>query len=58
MCRLPKKGKKEIEEIVEEMKARDREERGTIMNVKKEKNKNIPPLYPYLLQGIGGLAQL
>ena len=29
LCRLPEKGRKEIEEIVEEMKATDREERGT-----------------------------
>ena len=31
MCRLPEKGRKEIEERVEEMKERDREERGTGM---------------------------
>ena len=37
------KGSKETEEIVEEMKERDREERGTGMKVKKQ-NKNIPPL--------------
>ena len=35
LCRLPEKGRKEIEEIVEEMKERDREERGTGMKVKK-----------------------
>ena len=28
LCRLPKKGRKDIEEIVEEIKERDREERG------------------------------
>ena len=33
----PEKGRKEIEEITEEMKVRDREERGTGMNVKKQK---------------------
>ena len=33
--RLPQKGRKEIAEIVEEMKERDREERGTGMKVKK-----------------------
>ena len=38
LCRLPEKGRKEIEEIVEEMKERDREERGTGMKVKKLKN--------------------
>ena len=36
-CRLPEKGRKEIEEIVEEMKERDREERGIGMKVKKQK---------------------
>ena len=33
----PEKGRKEIEERVEEMKERDREERGTGMKVKKQK---------------------
>ena len=37
LCRLPEKGRKEIEEIVEEMKERNREERGTEMKVKKQK---------------------
>ena len=37
LCRLPEKGRKEIEEIVEEMKERNREERGTGMIVKKQK---------------------
>ena len=37
LCRLPEKGRKEIEEIVEKMKERDREERGTGMKVKKQK---------------------
>ena len=37
LCRLSKKGRKEIEEIVEEMKEKDREERGTGMKVKKQK---------------------
>ena len=36
LCRLPEKGRKEIEEIVEEMKERDNEERGTGMKVKKQ----------------------
>ena len=35
LCRLPEKGRKEIEERVEEMKERDREVRGTGMKVKK-----------------------
>ena len=34
---LPEKGRKKTEEIVEEMKERDREERGTGMKVKKQK---------------------
>ena len=50
LCHLPEKGRKEIEEIVEEMKERDREERGTGMKGKKRRNKDIH-LYPYLLQG-------
>ena len=37
LCRLQEKGRKEIEEIVEEMKDGDREERGTGMKVKKQK---------------------
>ena len=49
LCGLPEKGRKEIEEIVE-MKERDREERGTGMKVKKQKNKTFP-LNHYLLQG-------
>ena len=36
LCGLPEKGWKEIEEIEEEMKERDREERGTGMKVKKQ----------------------
>ena len=37
LCRLPEKWRKEIEEIVEEVKERDREERRTGMKVKKQK---------------------
>ena len=37
LCRLPEKGRKEIEEIAEEMKERDREERGTGKKVKNQK---------------------
>ena len=37
LCRLPEKGRRVIEEIVEEMKERNREERGTGMKVKKQK---------------------
>ena len=49
LCRLLEKGRKEIEEIVEEMKERDRGERGTGVKVKRQKKKI--PFYPYLLQG-------
>ena len=37
LCRLPEKGRKEIVEIVEEMKEKNWEERGTGMEVKKQK---------------------
>ena len=37
LCRLPEKERNEIEEIVEEMKERDKEERETGMKVKKQK---------------------
>ena len=37
LCRLPEKGRKEIEGRVEEMKERYREERGTGMKLKKQK---------------------
>ena len=37
LCRLPQKGRRKIEEIVEAMKERDREERGAGMKVKKQK---------------------
>ena len=36
LCHLPEKGRKEVEEIVEEIKERDREERRTGMKVKKQ----------------------
>ena len=48
LCRLPESGRKEIEEIVKEMKERDREQRNR-NEVKKQKNKKIPQV-PYLLQ--------
>ena len=51
LCRLPEKGGKEIEEMVEEMKKADSEERGKGMKVKEQKKKKTFPLYPYLLQG-------
>ena len=58
LCRLPQKGRKEIEEIVEEMEERNREERGTGMKGKKQiKNKSIHPP-PLPTTRIVGLAQL
>ena len=43
LCHLPEKRRKEIEEIVEEMKEKDREERGTGMKVKKQKKYKHSP---------------
>ena len=48
LCRLPEKGRKEMKEIVEELKERDREERRTGMKVKKQKKWKHS--YPYQLQ--------
>ena len=50
LCHLPEKGRKVIEEIVEEMKERDREERNRNESEETEEIK-IFPIYPYLLQG-------
>ena len=36
LCRLPEKGRREIEEMVEEIKERDREERGKWKKVKEQ----------------------
>ena len=36
LCHLPEIGRKELEKIVEEMKEKDREERGTGMKAKKQ----------------------
>ena len=57
LCCLPEKGRKETEEIVEEIKERNREERGTGMKVKNRRNKNIPSL-PLPATRIADLAQL
>ena len=57
LCRLPEEGREEIEEIVEEMKKRDRKERGTGKKVKKQKKENIPPLTLPATR-IAGFAQL
>ena len=37
VCRLPEKGRKDIVDIVEEMKEKDGEERGTGMKMKNQK---------------------
>ena len=42
LCRLPEKGRKEIEEIVEEMKEREREKRGNERKWRNRRNYNIP----------------
>ena len=57
LCRLPEKGRRQIEEIVEEMKERDREERETGTKWRNRRNDNIPPL-PLPATRIAGLAQL
>ena len=50
LCRLPEKERREIEEIVEKTKERDRGERK--MNESEETEEiKILSLYPYLLQG-------
>ena len=49
LCCRPEKGRRELEEKVEEIKERDRAERK--MNVREETEEiKILPLYPYLLQ--------
>ena len=45
LCRLPEKGRNEIEEIVEEMKERKRNESEVTEEIK------TFPFYSYLLQG-------
>ena len=42
-CHFQEKGRKEIEDIVEEMKVRNSKETGIGTKVKKWRNKNIPP---------------
>ena len=48
---LPDKGRKAIEETVQEMKERDKKDRGAGMEVKKQKKQKHLPLYAYLLLG-------
>ena len=50
LCGLPEKGRREIEEIVEEMKERDRGERKMNESEETEEIKTFP-LYAYQLQG-------
>ena len=57
LCRLPEKRRKEIEEIVEEMKEMNGEERGIGMKVKKQKKSEHLP-QPLPTTRIAGLAQL
>ena len=49
LCCLQEKGRREIEETVEEMKKRNRGERK--LNESEEEDIKTFPLYPYLLQG-------
>ena len=51
LCRLPEKGRKKTEEIVEEMKERDREEKGIWNESEETEEIKTFPLYPHLLQG-------
>ena len=51
LCHLPEKGRREIEETVEEMKERVRGERKMNDSEETEEIKTFP-LYPYLLQGL------
>ena len=44
LCCLPEKGRREIEEILEEMKERDRGKRKLNGSEETEEKKNIPPL--------------
>ena len=57
LCRLPEKGRKQVEEIVEEMKERDREEREAGIKMRNRRNKNIPHL-PLPNTKIAGLSQV
>ena len=50
LCRLPEKGRKEIEDIVEQMKEGNGRKRNRNESEETEEIKTFP-LYPYLLQG-------
>ena len=57
LCRLPEKGRKEIEEIVDEMKERTGKKEEQEWEWRNRRNKNIP-LLPLPATRIAGLAQL
>ena len=50
LCRLPEKGRKEIEEIVEEMNEKEKRKRNRNKSGETEEKVKTFPLYPYLLQ--------
>ena len=56
LCHLPEKGRKEIEDIVEEMKGEWKKEEQE-WKWRNRRNKNIPPV-PLPATRIAGLAQL
>ena len=58
LCHLLEKGRREIEEIVEEMKERDRGERKMNENERKEEIKIFPPPLPLPVARTAGLSQL
>ena len=51
LCHLPEKGRREIEEIEEEMKGRDGEIKRKMNESEETEKIKTFPLYPYLLQG-------
>ena len=51
MCRLPEKGRIEIEETVEEMKKRGKGRKRNRSESEETEEIKTFPLYPYLLQG-------
>ena len=51
LCCLPEKGRKEIEEIVEEMKEKGQARKRKINESEETEEITTCPLFPYLLQG-------
>ena len=51
LCRLPEKGRIEIEETVEEMKKRGKGRKRNRSESEETEEIKTFPLYPYLLQG-------